>query len=95
MERSRLLIDWRPSSIIEGTESKSEFRRTSFEARRAASLPSPIASETSASFMAKISLTPSPVMATVFPCFLKALMSSFFWSGLTRVKMLYSLTNLS
>ena len=95
MERSRLLMDWRPSSIIEGTASKSEFKRTSLLARRAASLPSPMARETSASFIAKISLTPSPVIATVLPCFLKALMRSFFSAGVTRVKMLYSLTSLS
>ncbi len=86
MERSRLLMDWRPSSIILGTASKPESKRTNLAARRAASEPSPIASETSASFMAKISFTPSPVMATVFPCFLRAMMRSFFSAGVTRVK---------
>lgn len=48
-----------------GTAEKSEFKRTSLAERRAASEPSPMAIEQSASFMARISLTPSPVMATV------------------------------
>lgn len=58
--------------MIAGTDSNSEFKRTNLAERRAASEPSPIAIEQSASFMASISLTPSPVMATVFPCFLRA-----------------------
>lgn len=73
--------------MMEGTPPKSESRRTILAERRAASAPSPMARLTSASFMANISLTPSPVMATVLPCFLKASMSCFFWAGLTRVKM--------
>ena len=92
-ERSRLLMDWRPSLMMDGTEAKSLFKRTSLAERRAASEPSPIAMEQSASFMARISLTPSPVMATVLPCFFKALMRCFFSVGVTRVKMLYSLTS--
>ncbi len=87
-ERSRLLIDWRPSAMTLGTPAKSLFKRTSFAARRAASEPSPMAIEQSASFMARISFTPSPVIATVFPCFFRALTRDFFWAGLTRVKML-------
>ena len=78
MERSRLLMDWRPSSMMLGTAEKSELRRTILAERRAASEPSPMARLTSASFMARISLTPSPVMATVLPCFLRALIRSFF-----------------
>lgn len=85
-ERSRLLILRRPSAIILGTAAKSELRRTSFAERRAASEPSPIAIETSASFMAKISLTPSPVIATVLPCAFRALIRDFFSEGVTRVK---------
>ena len=77
---------WRPSSIILGTESKSEFRSTILLARRAASEPSPMARLTSASFIARMSLTPSPVIATVLPCFFKALTSCFFSDGVTRVK---------
>lgn len=69
-----------------GTAEKSEFKRTSLALRRAASEPSPMAMEQSASFIARISLTPSPVMATVLPCFLRALTSCFFWLGVTRVK---------
>lgn len=87
-ERSKLLIDWRPSSIMLGTAEKSESRRTSLALRRAASEPSPIAMEQSASFMAKISLTPSPVIATVRPCLFRAEMSCFFCEGVTRVKIL-------
>ena len=78
VERSRLLMDWRPSSIMLGTEEKSEPKRTILALRRAASEPSPMARLTSASFMARISLTPSPVIATVFPCFLKAWIRDFF-----------------
>ena len=74
--------------MIDGTESKSEFKRTILLARRAASEPSPIARLTSASFMARISLTPSPVIATVFPCFLRALIRDFFSDGVTLVKIL-------
>ena len=73
--------------MIDGTAEKSEFRRTSLAERRAASEPSPMAIEQSASFMARMSFTPSPVMATVLPCFFKALMSCFFSFGLTRAKM--------
>ena len=80
--------------MIDGTDSKPEFRRTNLDARRAASEPSPIAIETSDSFMANISLTPAPVMATVLACFLRASMRCFFSVGLTRVKIVYSLTNL-
>ena len=83
-----MLIVWRPSSIIDGTAEKSEFKRTSLAERRAASEPSPIAIEQSASVMARISLTPSPVIATVFPCFLRASISYFFSFGLTRAKIL-------
>ena len=61
-----------------GTAAKSEFKSTSLALRRAASEPSPIARLTSASFMAKISLTPSPVIATVLPCFLSARIRDFF-----------------
>ena len=73
--------------MMAGTDSNSEFKRTSLAERRAASEPSPMAIEQSASFMARMSLTPSPVMATVFPCFLRAMMRCFFSVGVTRVKM--------
>ena len=77
-ERSRLLIDWRPSAMMLGTPAKSLSKRTSLADLLAASEPSPMAMEQSASFMARISLTPSPVMATVLPCFLRARMRDFF-----------------
>ena len=80
---------------MEGTAAKSLFKSTILADLLAASEPSPIAMEQSASFMAKISLTPSPVMATVLPCFLKALMRLFFWVGVTRAKMVLSLTSLA
>ena len=74
--------------MMDGTDSKPEFKRTSLAERRAASEPSPMAMLQSASFMAKISLTPSPVIAMVLPCFLRAEMRCFFSIGVTRVKIL-------
>ena len=94
-ERSKLLMDWRPSAMILGTPEKSELKRTSLADLLAASLPSPMAMEQSASFMARISLTPSPVIATVRPCFLRASTRCFFSVGVTRVKIEYSLTSLA
>ena len=43
----------------------------------------------SASLRAMTSLTPSPVMATVWPFFCRAFTSSFFCSGVTRPKTVY------
>lgn len=74
--------------MILGTDLKSESRRTSLAERLAASEPSPMAMAQSASFMAKISFTPSPVMATVLPCFFRAFINERFSEGVTRVKML-------
>ena len=52
----------------------------------AASLPEAIATEQSASFMARMSLTPSPVIATVWPAFCIACTSFCFCAGVTRPK---------
>ena len=52
----------------------------------AASLPEAIATEQSASFMARMSLTPSPVIATVWPAFCMACTSFCFCAGVTRPK---------
>ena len=51
---------------------KSESISTSWAALDAASLPEAMATEQSASRKARISLTPSPVIPTVFPCFFNA-----------------------
>ena len=48
-----------------------------------------MAIEQSASFKAKISFTPSPVMATVFPVDLRALTKMAFCSGVTLPKTVY------
>ncbi len=53
---------------------------------RAASLPEAMAMEQSASFSAGMSLTPSPVMATVCPASFSARTISRFSWGVTRPK---------
>ena len=60
-----LLITRRPSSTTKGREAKSAFSRVSCAACFAASAPPAMAMEQSAVFKAGISLTPSPVMATL------------------------------
>ena len=54
-----------------------------------ASLPDATVIEQSDSFIARISLTPSPVMATVCPAFFNALTRMAFCSGVTRPNTLY------
>ena len=49
----------------------------------ATSLPSAIAIEQSASLSARVSLTPSPVIATTLPLFLSAFTMVYFCSGVT------------
>ena len=88
-ERSRLLTTLRPSSTTAGIFPKSDSSSTSCEACTAASLPEAMATEQSDSFIARISLTPSPVMATVCPASFSALTKSFFCSGETRPKTVY------
>ena len=57
---------------------KSEFKRTMWLTLLTASFPLAIAIEQSASFNAKMSFTPSPVIATVFPSLLIVLIKSAF-----------------
>ena len=68
--RNRLADRWilfttrLPSHTTSGIWAKSESSRTTWAAWAAASLPEAMATLQSASFMARISLTPSPVIAT-------------------------------
>ena len=64
-ERWILFTTCRPSDTTLGIRAKSESRRTTCAACVAASLPEAMATLQSASFMARMSFTPSPVMATV------------------------------
>ena len=57
---------------------------------RDAELPDPIATPMSASLSASTSLTPSPVIATVWPRDCSACTIARFWSGRTRPKVVYS-----
>ena len=57
---------------------------------QAASEPEAMAMPQSASFSASTSLTPSPVIATVWPCFCRAFTSFRFCPGVTRPKTVYS-----
>ena len=68
---------------------KSESSNTTCEAFLAASDPEPTEIEQSASFIAKMSFTPSPVIATFNPCSFKALIICLFCSGLTLPKTIY------
>ena len=68
--RAILFTTRRPSKRISGKSLKSEFRRTRLAIWRVAGSPSAITIEQSASRRAKISFTPSPVIAVVRPAFL-------------------------
>ena len=91
-ERSTLLTTRLPSQTTEGICAKSESSRTTCAACEAASLPDAIATLQSASFMARISLTPSPVIATVCLSFWSACTNCCFCFGVTLPKTVYSLT---
>lgn len=82
----------RPSATTLGMAEKSELRSTSWAAWQAASEPEAMAMPQSASLRASTSLTPSPVMATVWPCRWRARTSLRFWLGVTRPKTVYSRT---
>ena len=71
---------------------KSESSNTTCAVSLAASAPEPIAIEQSASFIAKISFTPSPVIATFKPVSFKAFIICLFCSGLTLPKTTYFFT---
>ena len=84
-----LLITLLPSATTLGMLAKLLSSSTKWLTLRVASLPLAIAIEQSASFKAKISLTPSPVMATLCPLFFKALTKIIFCSGLTLPNTVY------
>ena len=84
-----LLITLRPSATTLGMLAKFESIKTKWLTFLVASLPLAIAIEQSASFKARMSLTPSPVMATLCPLFLSALTSIIFCSGETLPKTVY------
>ncbi len=79
-----LLTLRRPSEMIDFMWLKSESSSTTCAACIAASLPEAIAIEQSAFFIARISLTPSPVIATVLPAFFSASTIFCFCSGVVR-----------
>jgi len=89
-----LLITRRPWATTLGIEAKLLSIKTRWLTFRAASEPAAIAIEQSASRSAKISFTPSPVIATVRPAFLNSLTNISFCSGLTRPKTVYSFATL-
>ena len=68
----------RPSWTTLGMAEKSEFNSTICETWQATSLPDAMATEQSAAFSARTSLTPSPVMATVCPAAFMARTSFLF-----------------
>ncbi len=88
-DRWMLLTTCLPSSTTFGMCTKSESSRTTCATCAVASLPDAIATLQSASFIAKISLTPSPVIATVCPFFCKADTKACFCFGVTRPKTVF------
>ena len=91
-DRCTLLTTRLPSYTTSGICAKSESSNTTCAACAAASLPDAIATLQSASFIAKISLTPSPVIATVCPLICNAFTSFCFCFGVTRPKTVYCST---
>lgn len=81
-----LLIVILPSLIADGRTEKSFSRRTMSAVFLAESAPSPIDIPQEASFRARTSLTPSPVIATTLPEDLRFLIKVRFCSGVTRAK---------
>ena len=78
-----------PSFTTCGMEAKLESSKTRFETVRAASLPEAIAMLQSASFSARTSFTPSPVIATAWPWSFNACTNFSFCCGVTRPNTLY------
>ena len=89
-ERCILFTTRRPSATTLGICAKSESISTTLAACETASLPEAIAIPQSARFIARISLTPSPVIATVCPISCIALTSFCFCRGVTLPKTVYS-----
>ena len=90
----KLLTTRLPSSTTAGNLAKLESIRMICEMFLAASAPLAMAIEQSERFKARISLTPSPVMATVLPASLRAIINASFCSGVTLPKTVYSLATL-
>ena len=88
-----LLITLLPSATTEVKTLKLESNKTNWEIFFAASEPLAIAIEQSALFKARMSLTPSPVIATHLPASFKAITSASFWSGETLPKIVNFLAN--
>ena len=78
-----------PSSTTAGNLAKLESSKIICEMFLAASAPLAIAIEQSERFKAKISLTPSPVMATVLPASFRAITKTSFCSGVTLPNTVY------
>ena len=87
----KLLTTRLPSSTTAGKRAKLESIKIICEMFFAASAPLAIAIEQSERFKANISLTPSPVIATVFLASFKAITNASFCSGVTLPKTVYSL----
>ena len=87
--RSMLLTTLLPSITTDGILLKSLSNSTSWDTWDAASLPDAMAILQSASFNARISFTPSPVIATVFPSSFKACTKMRFCSGVTLPNTVY------
>ena len=87
---SRLFITCLPSATIPGILEKSESKSTTWAAWEAASAPWAMAIEQSAVFIARMSFTPSPVMATVLPSFFKERINFCFCSGEVLPNMVHS-----
>ena len=78
-----------PSTTTLGIDEKLLSNKTRWLTLRAASLPAAMATEQSASLIAKISFTPSPIIATVCPFAFCALISKHFCSGVTLPNTVY------
>lgn len=82
--RVMLPITRRPSATTDGRVAKLLFSSTIWATARVASEPEPMETPMSASFSARTSLTPSPVIATVCPRDWSAATISRFCCGVTR-----------
>ena len=85
----KLLTTRLPSSTTAGNLAKFESIKIICEIFLAASAPLAIAIEQSERLRANMSLTPSPVMATVLPASLRAITNASFCSGVTLPKTVY------
>ena len=88
-------IALRPSRTASFMDEKFEFINIRCEISLAAELPDAIDTEQSASFKAKMSFIPSPIIATLLPLDFKAVMISLFFSGVTLANIEYLLTDLT